>query len=367
MAKTTSKTDAEASATANVVADDASKGELAPANGQGKQLTEIVTKPGTAHVTIYKPTEVEVYDMDEDEDTGLTGGDVGGQDKRLPILRVLQSGSPQVKQGNPARIPGAKEGDIFNTATGQIYDGERGLYFVAAHKHLKFPEYIKREEDGSGGGFLGIFEPEDPVVRNCQAERMQKYGNLFGPLPHGQTDDGKDRELVETYYVDGIYIIPNEDGTFPGEYGTMFNASMAYSSTFIRSYNQWKNQLENMTYIIKRRDGSVGPALATLWTHVWHIRTVPRPRGTLSWMVPRITLAEKDAKGVEREYKYSRLDRNDYLYKQAEDLRMQILEGGIELNFDKDQSDTSQDQGATAGTDSGGGTSTHDDIPFGNA
>lgn len=332
-------------------------GEVAPVV---KQTTEIVTKPGTAHVTVYRPVEVEVYDVVEDEDTGLRGSDAGGQDKRLPILRVLQANSPQAKRGNPAYIPGAKEGDFINTATGQIYDGERGLYFIAAYKHLKFPEYIKREEDGSGGGFLGIYEPEDPVVKAGQKLRMEQFGNLFGPLPNGQTDDGKDRQLIETYYVDGVYIIPNEDGTFPGEFGTMFNASMAYSSSFIRSYNQWKNQLENMTYMIKRRDGSVGPALATLWTHVWHVRTITRPRGTLSWMVPRITLAEKDEKGAEREYRYSKLDRNDYLYIQAERLREEILEGHVELNFEKDKSDLDQ---ASAGNGQG---RTGEDIPFDN-
>lgn len=363
MAKTTVKEELKTD-----VGSDASKGELAPAgNAAGNGLatkTEIVTKPGTAHVTVYKPVELEVYDMDEDVDTGLTGGDAGGQDKRLPILRVLQSNSPQAKRGNSGYIPGAVEGTIINTATGQIYDGEKGLYFVAANKHLKFPEYIEREEDGSGGGFLGIFEPEDPVVRRAQAERKEKFGNLFGPLPNGQTENGKNRQLVETYYIDGVYIIPNDDGSFPGEYGTMFNASFAYSSTFIRSYNQWKNQLENMTYIIKRRDGSVGPALATLWTHVWHVRTVVRPKGTLSWMVPRLTLAEKDEKGAEREYRFSRLDRNDYLYKAAENLRTDILEGAVELNFDKDVADTA-DTGGSAGPSTGGqGMAQDDDIPF---
>jgi len=328
-----------------------------------KQTTEIVTKPGTAHVTVHRPLEVEVYDIVEDEDTGVHGGDTGGQDKRLPILRVLQANSPQAKRGNPGHIPGAKEGDIINTATSQVYDGERGLYFIAANKHLKFPEYIKREEDGGGGGFLGIYEPENPIVKAGQKARMELFNNLFGPLPNGQTETGKDRQLVETYYVDGVYIIPNEDGTFPAEFGTMFNASMAYSSSFIKSYNQWKNQLENMTYIIKRRDGSTGPALATLWTHVWHIKTVVRPKGQISWMVPRITLAEKDEQGAEREYRFSKLDRNDYLYIQAERLREEILEGHVELNFDKDQSDL--DNAGGGGLNTGGSGKGNDDIPFG--
>lgn len=325
--------------------------------------TELMTKPGTAHIAVYRPAEVEIYDMNEDEDTGIHGGDTGGQERRLPILRVLQANSPQVKRGTPAYITGAKEGDFLNTATNEVIDGEKGFYFIAANKHLKFPLYMKRNDDGSGGGFLGIFEPESPEVRQGQEDRKRLFGNLFGPLPAGQTEDGKDQELVETYYIDIVAVMPNEDGSFPGEFGTTFNASIAFSSTHIRSYNSWKDRLENMTYTIKRRDGSVGPALATLWTHVWHVRTTIRQRGTQSWMIPVITLGGKDEEGVEQHYKFSRLDRNDYLYKKAEHLREEILEGHVELQFEKD---TSQETDSSTHAQGGNGKVDHDEIPFGN-
>lgn len=324
-----------------------------------KKTTEIVTKPGTAHIAIYKPAEVEVYDIEEGEDTGIHGGDEGGQDKRLAIFRILQANSPQAKRGMPQHIPGAKEGDFLNTATNQVYDGEKGLYLIAAHKHLKFPKYIQREDDGSGGGFLGIYEAEHPEVREGQRLRKEQFGNLFGPLPAGTTEDGKQIELVETYYIDSVIVVPNDDGTFPGEFGTAFNGSFAFSSTFIRAYNSWKDRLENMTYIIKRRDGSVGPTLPTLWTHVWHIRSKVRPRGAQSWMVPVLTLGGKNDKGEELAYKHSKLDRNDYLYIQAERLREEILEGHVELAFEKDTTESS----STDTMARGGGA--NEEIPFG--
>lgn len=342
--------------------DEVTKGELVQSNGTAG-TTIVPTKPGTKHVTVYKPAEIETYEVDAADETAAT--EQQGS-TRVPIFRVLQSNSPQVKDGHPMYVEGAKEGDFINTATGQIYSGKLGLYFIPAHTELKYPCYIKREEDGTGGGFIGVFEPGSPEVKQGMRDRMEEYGNLFGPLPFGLTEEGKEKQLIETYYIAGKYVVPNDDGTFPGEFGTMFSGSLAYSSSFIKEYKGWEERTKNLTYNVQRPSGKIDTIIPTLWTHVWHVKTILKTRGaTVSWKIPRITLAEKDEKGVEvQDYKRSKLDRSDFLYKQTEDLRASILEGNVELDFEKDTAQPNEGGTSSNEDQHGGAGGINEEIPF---
>lgn len=50
--------------------------------------------------------------------------DTQQSDVLIPRLALAQALSPQVTEGDPARIPGLKVGDLFNSVTGQIYGRE---------------------------------------------------------------------------------------------------------------------------------------------------------------------------------------------------------------------------------------------------
>lgn len=299
--------------------------EVVPATGQ-----QIATRPATAQIIIHRPKELAVYDDIEAEEGAEQEQTKSGA---LGIIRVLQSGAPQVKKGNAARIEGAEEGDFIDTSTGAIYSGGRGLFFIPVRQYLMYPEYIKREPDGSGGGFLNVYEPENPIVKKAQEARMAAFGNLRGPLPNGRTEDGKTIELVETYYVDSIIIVPDEEGRFPGEYGRMFEGSFAFSSTFIGPYNSWNKRKKTMTY---PHPQTLAPVVPRLYTHVFHIRTVPRAKGNLSWMVPAISLGGKDERGAELPYENSKLPRDSFLYQRAAKLREDLLRGAVQLDYSRD-------------------------------
>ena len=55
------------------------------------------------------------------------GLDYDTNDLQIPFIRVIQALSPQIKKSDPAYIDGASQGDIFNTVTGQHWDGEEGV------------------------------------------------------------------------------------------------------------------------------------------------------------------------------------------------------------------------------------------------
>jgi hypothetical protein len=56
------------------------------------------------------------------------GLDYDSSELQIPFIRLIQALSPQVKKSDSAFIPGAAQGDIFNTVTGQQLVRRRGHY-----------------------------------------------------------------------------------------------------------------------------------------------------------------------------------------------------------------------------------------------
>jgi hypothetical protein len=304
-----------------------------PARVEEKKSVPVVITQGTRSIEVFRPSNVETYDVEEEE-----GGAVAQTvNTMIPILRILQNGSPQVVPVENGGIAGAKPGSIFNTQTKEIYDGRRGLFAIVACTRLMYPEYIKREKDGSGGGFRGIYEPEDPEVKKAQQARMEAYGDLRGPLPHGKDEEtGKDLELIETYYLDSMLIVPNEDGSFPAEHGKVFRGSLPFSSTNINVYNGWQEKLKAYTYPKDLGNGETKLIKPRLYTHVFHVRTELKKRGQQNWMIWNISLAAKNPDGTEKGHEDSRLLADSYLYHAAADLRVEVLEGSARFDYTKD-------------------------------
>ena len=72
----------------------------------------------------------------------------------------LQPLSPQLIKTDSKFIKGASAGDIFNTVTGQFWEGDEGVTIIPCAYEMKFLEFQLRE---SGGGFLGEIDPNNPT------------------------------------------------------------------------------------------------------------------------------------------------------------------------------------------------------------
>ena len=74
-------------------------------------------------------TEMTMFD-----DTLLSGGtgleETTTEDFAIPFIRVLQPMSPQLQKQHGSYVAGASAGDLFNTVTGEAYDGEKGISIV---------------------------------------------------------------------------------------------------------------------------------------------------------------------------------------------------------------------------------------------
>src|ERR1041385_829350 len=74
-------------------------------------------------------------------------------DITIPRLGLAQGGlSPQLKKANESYIPGLQEGDLFNTATGQIYGPK-----VTVVPLFHFKNWIHFKDIKDGGGVIGQY------------------------------------------------------------------------------------------------------------------------------------------------------------------------------------------------------------------
>lgn len=114
--------------------------------------------------------------------------DVTAKDIILPRIDVLQALSPQIKKSNPQYIEGAEQGIIFNTLSGELYDGNITFIPVVFKR-----EFIVWQDREAGGGFRGAF----PTAEEAEHERQM----LENPDGH---------EVVETHVH--FILLVHEDG-----------------------------------------------------------------------------------------------------------------------------------------------------------
>jgi hypothetical protein len=150
--------------------------------------------------------------------------EVKGTDLAIPFVNVIQPLSKAVEDS------GATAGQLFNTVTGELIDGEEGINFIPCHKELAFVEWIPRDK---GGGFVGLHAEDSEIVK---AAIEANGGKRIGKLKVGEND------LIETHYVYGLIL--NKDGTQQDGF-----AVIAFTSTKIKVFRNWLTAM----YTIKGR------------------------------------------------------------------------------------------------------------------
>ena len=86
--------------------------------------------------------------FEDDASKGL--GDIGQQDLALPFLKVLAQLSPEVNKRDGKYVEGAEPGMIYNSVTGDLYDGEKGIDVIPAFYKLEYLLNGKIEEKDLG-------------------------------------------------------------------------------------------------------------------------------------------------------------------------------------------------------------------------
>jgi hypothetical protein len=110
------------------------------------------------------------------DDTLLSDGtgleETTTEDFAIPFIRVLQPMSPQLIKSNGSYVEGASAGDLYNTVTGETYDGEKGISIVPCAYNKKFIEWIPREK---GGGLVNAGHDMSILSKCKRDEESRRY------------------------------------------------------------------------------------------------------------------------------------------------------------------------------------------------
>jgi hypothetical protein len=77
-----------------------------------------------------KSAELSTDVLDDIFETAGDGASFDSSEMQIPFVRILQALSPQLNKKKPEFIEGASSSDMYNTVTGQYWDGEEGLVVV---------------------------------------------------------------------------------------------------------------------------------------------------------------------------------------------------------------------------------------------
>jgi len=140
----------------------------------------------------------------------------------IPFLRVLQSNSPQVEEGD-AHVEGAKAGMFFDSVTGRMWDGKEGVLIVPCAYRRVFLHWGPRS--GEGAGFKGELSA-DEVDKLIESGKLKEFENkLMFPLADGSLNPKRCAHVADTR---NHYIM------VMGDDGANMNCLMSLASTQIK-------------------------------------------------------------------------------------------------------------------------------------
>jgi len=222
-----------------------------------EEKKEVVEAPSASTAVV--PMSVSMDMLMEDEGQGLEN--VGIADVMVPYLSVLQNTSPQVKKKDAAYVEGAEEGMFYNTASGVLYDGDKGVILVPAHFIRRHVEWIPRDK---GGGLVADYGKDSSVLARCE-----QVGARY------VTKDGNEIVVSGTHYV---FIVNPETGQFE-------RAIFSLSGTQMKKSRKWINALESLQWPRPNGQGTFKPAS---FASSFHVTTVPESNKKGDWMGVKI-------------------------------------------------------------------------------
>jgi hypothetical protein len=130
---------------------------------------------------------------------GVSGfEDTDATDYAVPLLRILQALSGELKKTDGKFNKDAKVGQIYNIATGELLDGEKGIDVIVGGYSKYYVEWIPK---AAGGGIAGTHASDSTVVTTATLTEVDGKNKLL-------TSTGN--ELAETAYFSVIVV--DEDG-----------------------------------------------------------------------------------------------------------------------------------------------------------
>tara|TARA_R110000796_G_scaffold74379_3_gene167388 strand:- start:6184 stop:6966 length:783 start_codon:yes stop_codon:yes gene_type:complete len=200
-----------------------------------------------------KETSISTFD-----DNLLSGGtgleETTTEDFAIPFIRVLQPMSPQLNKQHGKYVEGAGQGDLYNTVTGEAYDGAKGISIVPCAYTKKFIEWVPREK---GGGLVNA-NHDISILNSCTRDgESRRYFTKEG------------NEIVETAQF--FVLVVNGD--------VAQQAVIAFTSTQLGVARKWLTMLR-----MARVQNSKGLSVeAPMFAYTYSLATTTQSNDKGSW------------------------------------------------------------------------------------
>ena len=157
---------------------------------------------------------VSVYaSFEQDANAGFEG--MGQEDLALPFLRLLAANSPEIGE-----LEGALPGMIYNTVTGELYDGKSGIVVIPCAYTRQYIEWAPRGQ-GSGAPIAVYPATSDILSRTIRDKSTNK----------DYLENGNYIENTANHYV----MLMSE--------GTLSPALISMKATQLKKSRKWNSQM----------------------------------------------------------------------------------------------------------------------------
>ena len=225
-------------------------------------------------------------------------GDISQKDLALPFLKILAQLSPEVNKRDGKYVEGAEAGMIYNSVTGELYNGTEGINVIPCFYKL---EYLEWKDRGEGlGAPIAIYPSSSDILSKTKAD-----ANYKDRLPNGNY-------LEETAY---FYVIVE---TKTGAYAP---ALITMKSTQLNVSKKWNSMMK--TILIP--DGKGGFAIPPMHGVVYNLTSTLQKNDKGSWYGWVVTqdrvLEQKDKS----------------LYLSAKDFQGNVSKGNVQTKADVEE------------------------------
>ena len=210
-------------------------------------------------VTEKKSAPLPANMFEEDAAKGL--GAIGQEDLALPFLKILGQLSPEVNKRDGKYVEGAEPGMIFNSVSGELYDGVKGIDVIPSFYKL---EYIEWKDRGEGPGApVAIYDSSSDIMSKTKADASYK-----DRLPNGN--------YIEKTASHFVIITGDSPST----------ALISMKSTQLKISRKWNSMMSGIK--LKGKNGLYTPAS---FSHIYKLKTtqMSNDKGTwFGWEVSKV-------------------------------------------------------------------------------
>ena len=229
--------------------------------------------------------------FEEDAAKGL--GKIGQEDLALPFLKILGQLSPEVNKRDGKYVEGAEPGMIFNSVSGDLYDGVKGIDVIPCFYKL---EYVEWKDRGEGPGApVHVYDSSSDIISKTKPD-----ANYKDRLPNGN--------YVEKTASHFVIITGDSPST----------ALISMKSTQLKISRKWNSMMSGI-----KRKGKNGLYTPASFSHIYRLKTtqMSNDKGTwFGWEVSKVGLIT-----------------DQELYQQAKSFSENISKGSVKAKHGEDK------------------------------